>query len=430
MKKWVFVLIFITSCTITSRVVYEPYSQIEVYFCPRDMCMEKIIDLVDLSTDIKCAFYDLDLEPLIDKLKQKDAEVIIEDKNALKIFSTGYSSALMHNKFCIFDNEIILTGSMNPTQRGNYYNNNNIVVIKSKYLAQNYLDEFRELKNNEYGTGKKVTYPIIKLGNTVVENYFCPEDNCKLQVINALKSANNSIYFMTYSFTDEDIGNLLYNKDYLGLDVKGILESKQISLYSRWQDLEKFSVKDNNKYTMHHKVFIIDEKIVVTGSYNPTKNANEKNDENILIIHSKEIASEFLEEFNRLYGFSEHVPNKTRSIILNKILYDAAGADKGNEYVELKNTADKVILLDYYFLSNNKTNSRLSSTIAPNQVMRIMPKFPLKNSEGLLILKYGDEIIDFVAWEGLWGLEAKSGELLMREDTSVISETAWSIEKI
>ena len=53
---------------------------------------------------------------------------------------------------------------------------------------------------------------------------------------------------------------------------------------------------------MHHKVFIIDNETVITGSYNPTKHANEKNDENILVIHGREIAGEYVQEFLDLWG--------------------------------------------------------------------------------------------------------------------------------
>jgi len=51
---------------------------------------------------------------------------------------------------------------------------------------------------------------------------------------------------------------------------------------------------------MHHKVWIIDGKTVITGSFNPTKAGNEKNDENLVIIHDKEIAGQYLEEFKRI----------------------------------------------------------------------------------------------------------------------------------
>jgi phosphatidylserine/phosphatidylglycerophosphate/cardiolipin synthase-like enzyme len=425
MKRYILLfLIFISSCTITGNVVYEDSYEINLYFCPQDKCQDRIIDLIDDSQDIKCAFFELNLPTLITKLEQKNAEVIIEDKNALDQFDTGYSYALMHNKFCIFDNVTIMTGSMNPTVRGNYYNNNNLVIIKSKALAKNYLDEFNELKNNQYGKGEKTKNSYIHLGNTKIENYFCPEDNCKLQVINALKSANESIYFMTFSFTDEDIGNLLWNKNYLNKSVKGILEKRQMGQYSRYEDLKEFSIIDPNPYTMHHKVFVIDEKIVITGSYNPTKNANENNDENILIIHNKDIAKKYLDEYYRLYDFSVSLPKESSDLIITSVMYDAIGSDKNNEYVELKNIGQKNIDLGYYFLSNNSTNFRLNGTLYINQTVKVKPSFSMKNKEGELYLKNHLKIIDYLYWEGKWDIEAKEGQDLIRINNE-ISSKSW-----
>lgn len=422
-------LIILSSCSITSETINEESSEIQVYFCPREQCLEKLMQLINFSAEVKCAFYDLDIPELIALLKEKNADVVIEDSNALDDFHTGYSAALMHNKFCIFDNEIVFTGSMNPTERGNYYNNNNIVIIKSEYLAENYLDEFDELKKNIYGKGDKVKHSEIFLGNTKVENYFCPEDNCKLQVINALKLAEKSIYFMTYSFTDEDIGNLLYNKNYLGLDIKGVFEKKQISDYSRYEDLKEVSIIDKNTYTMHHKVFIIDNKTVITGSYNPTKNANERNDENILIIHEKDIAEKYIEEFNYLWDIDyESIPKNTEELVISKINYNPEGSDKDNEYFELYNLGDSVINLNYYSVSDNKTNSRLDGSLNPDEKTIIKPKLTLKNKNGILILNHNLIPVDFVSWQGYWDLEAKEGEGLIRVNFNEIKKESWSSE--
>jgi phosphatidylserine/phosphatidylglycerophosphate/cardiolipin synthase-like enzyme len=57
---------------------------------------------------------------------------------------------------------------------------------------------------------------------------------------------------------------------------------------------------DGNPRKMHHKVIIIDESIVITGSHNFSRNADEKNDENVLIIYSPRLAKEYLIEFSRL----------------------------------------------------------------------------------------------------------------------------------
>ncbi|MBD3203564.1 hypothetical protein GF327_04670 [Candidatus Woesearchaeota archaeon] len=422
------ILLILASCSISSNVVKEPETEIEVYFCPEDSCLKEIIELSDSSQDIKCAFFDLDIPELIKALKEKNAEVIIEDKNALKDFSSGYSYALMHNKFCIFDKKIILTGSMNPTERGNYYNNNNIVIINSKHLAQNYIEEFEELSKNIYGKGKKVPNPVIFFGKKKIKNYFCPEDNCKLHVINELKKAEKSIYFMTYSFTDEDIGNLLFNKNYLGVDVKGILEKRQISTYSRYDDLKEFSIIDKNPYTMHHKVFIIDNKTVITGSYNPTKNANENNDENILIIHDKTVADKFIEEFNHLLNIDYDIlPVETQEIVISSVNYNPEGSDKDSEHIEVYNKGKYSVDLNYYFVSNNKTNMRLSGILLPEKNKKIYPSFSLRNKGEVLILKKNLLPVDMVSWNLLWNLSANEGQKLTRTNPDEINEDAWTI---
>ena len=56
---------------------------------------------------------------------------------------------------------------------------------------------------------------------------------------------------------------------------------------------------------MHHKVFVIDEQIVITGSYNFSRSAEERNDENILVIYNTDIAQEFLKEFERVQAQTE-----------------------------------------------------------------------------------------------------------------------------
>ncbi len=109
---------------------------------------------------------------------------------------------------------------------------------------------------------------------------------------------------MTFSFTSQEIANQLLLKNFHNLTVNGIMEVKQISQYSVYQQLLTSHlnvIKDQNKYNLHHKVFIIDQETVITGSFNPTSNGDKHNDENILIIHDKEIARLYLQEFSSLW---------------------------------------------------------------------------------------------------------------------------------
>ena len=62
---------------------------------------------------------------------------------------------------------------------------------------------------------------------------------------------------------------------------------------------------DGNPGLMHDKVFIIDGQIVITGSYNFTSSAERSNDENVLIIYDKQIAAQYLAEFERIYAIAQ-----------------------------------------------------------------------------------------------------------------------------
>ncbi len=59
---------------------------------------------------------------------------------------------------------------------------------------------------------------------------------------------------------------------------------------------------DGNEGLMHHKVMIIDESIVIFGSYNFTNSAETKNDETLIVVYNEEIAAQFMNEFQRVYS--------------------------------------------------------------------------------------------------------------------------------
>jgi len=294
-------------------IVRETSQPPEVYFCPEEDCKEHLLDLLqNASYYIHCAFYDLDLPEIIDLLKERQDEIdvkIVTDKDNsenildLNPVENKGTSQLMHNKFCVIDGDRVFTGSFNPTERGNFKNMNNMVIVYSEYIAKNYDSEFQELWNKEFGSGEKVKYPIVYLNEKKIENYFCPEDSCSEHVIDNLEEANDEIYFMTFSFTHDQIGETLVDKHKEEVKIKGIFEKFGKSEYSEYYDLEDNGIEvkwDEYSYFIHHKVFIIDNRTVITGSFNPTKAGDEKNDENVLIIHDENIAKKYLEEFEGL----------------------------------------------------------------------------------------------------------------------------------
>ncbi|MBI2657286.1 hypothetical protein HYX08_01175 [Candidatus Woesearchaeota archaeon] len=310
-------LIFLIGCGITGKSISAPQETAknpEAYFCPGTDC-SKVFEERVLSANfsVHCAFYDIDLKNIISSLAKKsktaDVKLVIDSDNyEMQIKGEGIKMddgrQLMHNKFCVIDKYIVLTGSFNPTDNDNNYNNNNVMVIYSKWLAQNYEDEFEELWGGEFGKGNGAKYPILGVNSIRMENYFCPEDDCASHVADLIKNAEVSINAAFFTFTSEIIADELLKAQSRGVDVSVIVEGRQRNVRnSQYQRLKDFGLDirlDSNKYTMHHKVLIIDGKTVVTGSFNPTLSADTKNDENLLILHDSGIASAFLKEFGSL----------------------------------------------------------------------------------------------------------------------------------
>lgn len=243
----------------------------------------------------------------------------LNEKPLLKIKKAGISvvsdkrRALMHNKFAIIDKTYLWTGSYNLTENGAYKNNNNVILIKSKEVSSVFFNEFKEMyKYKIFGNKKEQTvFPMlnnkyyVKIDKTPINIYFSPDNRIEEIIIKRIMKAKRSIFFMAFSFTSDSIGNAVIKKYKQGLKVAGIFEKRGAkSKYSEYvkMRLEGIPVKlDKNKYTMHHKVFIIDNSLVITGSYNFSKNASKKNDENVIMIKNKKIANKYFDEFKRLY---------------------------------------------------------------------------------------------------------------------------------
>lgn len=124
------------------------------------------------------------------------------------------------------------------------------------------------------------------------------------KVLAEVNQAQESIHFMVFSFTDDDLGTLIIQKAAAGVLVEGIFESTGASTeYSECNRLLQSGISvmlDGNPRVFHHKVIVIDGETVIFGSFNFTANADKQNDENILIIHDAGLAQQFEMEYQRM----------------------------------------------------------------------------------------------------------------------------------
>jgi phosphatidylserine/phosphatidylglycerophosphate/cardiolipin synthase-like enzyme len=289
-----------------------------------DTILAAAIDQARLTVDV--AAYSLNLwsirDALIDAHKRGlVVRMVMESDNMVsrevqQIKDSGIpvvddqQEGLMHNKFVIIDRSEVWTGSMNFTTGGAYRDNNNLIAIRSDKVAEDFTREFEEMFiHHLFGpnASSDTPYPKLTIEGTPVEIYFSPEDKVAQRIIALIRDARESIYFMAYNFTSNDIGNAIMQKAQAGVNVSGIMDNTQISS-SQGTEYDPFMqagvdvlLDGNQDGLMHHKVMIIDQKIVITGSYNFTASAENNNDENTVIIFSPEIAMKFYQEFQRLH---------------------------------------------------------------------------------------------------------------------------------
>jgi phosphatidylserine/phosphatidylglycerophosphate/cardiolipin synthase-like enzyme len=55
---------------------------------------------------------------------------------------------------------------------------------------------------------------------------------------------------------------------------------------------------------MHNKVIVVDERYVITGSLNFSSNAEDSNDENVIMIDNPDIARLYMQDFDRIWSLA------------------------------------------------------------------------------------------------------------------------------
>jgi len=295
----------------------------------------RLIEKINAArTTIHIASFELDLTPVAEALvaaKRRGVDVrwVTDDEHGLEADAepghgqfamlqdagievrSDTRSALMHNKFWIFDNQTVWTGSTNITENGIFDQDNNTVVIQSPELAVIYEREFQEMWEGKFGPTSPSTLDqqIVTINDSRIVVVFTSEDPAlENAIVPIVNSATRSIRFLTFSFTDFPLADAMSQRWKAGVDVAGVFEkvgSETEASELRTLMCRSVPVKqDGNSGFLHHKVIVVDERIVITGSMNYSTNAEESNDENVIIIDNADIARLYLQEFDRVWNLA------------------------------------------------------------------------------------------------------------------------------
>jgi phosphatidylserine/phosphatidylglycerophosphate/cardiolipin synthase-like enzyme len=150
----------------------------------------------------------------------------------------------------------------------------------------------------------KATIPKEKK-DSYSEGYFSPGISVKSVIISHLRKANVSLRICVFTISDDEIAEEIIAAHRRGVRVKIVTDD--VKVYDKGSDIAYFvknglKVKtDSTEYHMHHKFFVVDRKILLTGSYNWTRQAAENNQENMLVTTEKSVVKAYLSEFSKLW---------------------------------------------------------------------------------------------------------------------------------
>jgi len=295
----------------------------------------RLIEKINAAqTSIHIASFEFDLTPVAEALiaaKQRGVDVrwVTDDESGLEadedpdrgqfamLQNAGIEvrsdtrSALMHNKFWIFDGQIVWTGSTNITENGVFKQDNNTIVIQSPELATIYEREFQEMWDGQFGprSPSQLAEQSAVVNGSPIQVVFTSEDHAiEESIIPIVNSATRSIRFLTFSYTDFPLAQAMIQRAQNGVNVAGVFE--KVGSDTEAAELKTLFCaqvpvrRDGNGGFMHNKVIVVDERFVITGSLNFSTNAETSNDENVIIIDNPDIAKLYMQDFERVWALA------------------------------------------------------------------------------------------------------------------------------
>ena len=237
--------------------------------------------------------YDLDTKG--ENIYENTQDLVSIIKNSKSDRLSKEARAIMHNKFYIFDNKTVITGSANLSATDmSGFNSNAVIVLNSAEIAKIYKKEFDQMYSGKFHSDK--TSSKNKEGI-----YFSPQDKGITNgILPLIKNSKQYIYIPAFLITEKKIMEELIIAKNRGVDVKIITDAVNASgKYSKVKDLRAAGVPikiENYAGKMHSKSIIIDDRYLILGSMNFSYNGENKNDENMIIIENPE-AARFYKDF-------------------------------------------------------------------------------------------------------------------------------------
>lgn len=219
-----------------------------------------------------------------------------------------FNPKIFHQKFVLRDyddgkattpgNPALLSGSANFTWTDTHVNLNNVFVFHNSYVSRQYELEFEQLRLGTFGRGLHGDVPsTYDLAGVPVKVLFAPDHTPELEFMKQMLKGTSEVAFAIFTFAGSSgIDDTMLALARGGMKIRGVLDPGQAA--QDWAapktmihpNIDLFVPRRSGVFKdlrkLHHKLMVIDETVVVAGSFNYTQPANDYNDENLFVLGS------------------------------------------------------------------------------------------------------------------------------------------------
>ena len=143
---------------------------------------------------------------------------------------------------------------------------------------------------------------------------FSPKGGAKAAIVSEIDRAQKSIRAGAYKFESREIAEALVRAKERGLDVAVVMDTRNSKYKKSLRDelaSRGVSVFVDGKHAIfHNKVMVIDDRVVLTGSFNYKDDAENDNAENMLRLESAELARRYAADWEKHRAHAKPVPSK------------------------------------------------------------------------------------------------------------------------
>ncbi len=226
-------------------------------------------------------------------------DAILRAKIDVKV---DYNASIFHQKFVVRDRSSVLTGSTNFTPTGTHNNLNHTIILHDEKVAKIYSREFSEIQRGHFGKrneGHDKAPKDVVVSDVPVRVLFAPDHSPEMEIMKQMLKARKRIDFAIFTFSKSSgIDDTMLRLLEFGMPIKGVFDGGQGG--RNWSPLQSLKAKGADLFTvskkgklgkLHHKLMVLDEQVVIGGSFNYTGPANNLNDENIIILGDLDTSS-------------------------------------------------------------------------------------------------------------------------------------------